>query len=113
MDVCCIAKAMPGYATEAFTRNRSPSHLHSRRDVPANYFPASLATRNLNTGNCVYADTGAIHAVGERPGALPCPWSTGVRISRAVERREIERDQFAVGNQASSYQQYSGANAQH
>ena len=36
--------------------------------------------RTPYTGNCLYADSGAIHAVGERPDPLPCPWRAGHRL---------------------------------
>ena len=56
--------------------------------------------RDPNTGNCLHANPSAIHAVGERLDALPFPYRAGDRLSGAVQRRQIELDQFAGGQEA-------------
>src|SRR5208282_5245837 len=77
------------------------------------YFSAALAMRSPDTGNCLHADSGEFHAVGKRLDALPCSGSAGDRISGTVERREIERDQCAGGQETGPHQQYSRTHAQH
>ncbi len=62
-----------------------------------------------NTGNCLYANAGPISAFGDRLDPLPPPQRAGDCISRKVERRQVQCDQFSPRHKAGPHQQYSRA----